>query len=70
MIGNSDDEANFQHKLLLTDRQVTNLLKGFLNNLSVNIKLSKVQQCKIIQSGRLLGRLLGPFLVKSGLPCA
>ena len=27
MIGNSEDEANFPHKLLLTNRQVTDILK-------------------------------------------
>ena len=30
MIGNSDDEANFPHKLLLTIRQVANLRKDLL----------------------------------------
>ena len=30
MIGNSDDETNFPHKLLLTKRQVANLRKAFL----------------------------------------
>ena len=33
MIGNSDDETNFPHKLLLTNRQVTNLRKAFANDL-------------------------------------
>ena len=42
MIGNSDDETNFLHKLLLTNNQVENLCKAFTNNSSVNIKLSKV----------------------------
>ena len=41
MIGNSDDETNFPHKLLLTNRQVANLLKAFANHLSTDIKLSK-----------------------------
>ena len=41
MIGNSDDETNFPHKLLLTNRQVANLRKTFANNSSANIKLSK-----------------------------
>ena len=41
MIGNSDDETNFPHKLLLTNRQVANLRKAFANNSSANIKLSK-----------------------------
>ena len=31
MIGNSDDETNFPHKLLLTNRQVRNLRKSFAN---------------------------------------
>ena len=30
--GNSDDETNFPHKLLLTNRQVANLCKVFANN--------------------------------------
>ena len=32
MIGNSDDKANFPHKLLLTNRQVANLCKVFVNS--------------------------------------
>ena len=44
MTGNSDDETNFSHKLLLTNRQVENLSKAFANNSSVNIKLSKTQR--------------------------
>ena len=40
MIGTSDDETNFPHKLLLINRQGVNLLKAFTNNLSDNIKLS------------------------------
>ena len=59
MIGISDDEANFSHKLLLTKRQVANLCKAFANNSSVSIKLSKTQLSKIVQSGGFLGRLLG-----------
>ena len=42
MIGNSDDESNCPHKLLLTNRQVTNLRKAFANFLSTDIKLSKI----------------------------
>ena len=33
MVGNSNDETNFPHKLLLTDRQVATLRKAFLNDL-------------------------------------
>ena len=65
MIG--DNETNFPHKLLLTNRQVANLRKAFANYLSTDIKLSKTQISKMIQSGGFLGRLLGPLL-KTGLP--
>ena len=64
MIG--DNETNLPHKLLLTNRQVSNLCKAFANHLSTDIKLSKTQLSKIIQSGGFLGRLLGPLL-KTGL---
>ena len=59
-------ETNFPHKLLLTNRQVSNLRKAFSNRLSANIKLSKTQLSKMIQLGGFLGRLLGPLL-KIGL---
>ena len=62
-----DNETNFLHKLLLTNRQVSNLRKAFTNHSSADIKLSKTQLSKIIQSGGFLGRLLGPLL-KTGLP--
>ena len=65
MIG--DNETNFPHKLLLTNRQVSNVRKAFANNLSSDIKLSKTELSKMIQSGGCLGRLFGPFL-KTGLP--
>ena len=44
MIG--DNENNFPHKLLLTNRQVSNLHKAFANDLSADIKLSKTQYQK------------------------
>ena len=65
MIG--DNEINFPHKLLLTNRQVSKLHKAFANHLSADIKLSKTQLSKMVQSGGFLGRLLGPLL-KTGLP--
>ena len=65
MIG--DNETIFPHKLLLTNRQVANLRKAFANYLSVDIKLSKTQLSKMIQSGGFLSRLLGPLL-KTVLP--
>ena len=48
MIGNN--ETNFPHELLLTDRQVSNIRKAFANNSSIDIKLSKTQLSKMIQS--------------------
>ena len=65
MIG--DDQTNFPHKLLLTNRQVSNFCKAFADKSSTDIKLSKTQISKMIQSGGFLGRLLGPLL-KTGLP--
>ena len=65
MIGNSDDETNFPHKLLLTNRQIANLRKAFANHTSTDIKLSKTHVTKM-QKGRFL-RFLAPLL-KSGLP--
>ena len=67
MVGNSNDNTNFPHELLLTNRQVANIRKAFANHLSTDIKLSKTQLSKMIQSGGFLGRLLGPLL-KAGLP--
>ena len=64
MIGNN--ESNFPHELLLTNTQVSNLRKAFPNNASTDIKLSKTQLSKMIQSGGFLSRLLGPLL-KTGL---
>ena len=66
MIGNSEDETSFAHKLLLTNRQAANLRKAFANYLSANIKLSKTQLSKIIQLGEFLVRHLRPLL-KTGL---
>ena len=65
MIG--DNESNFSHKLLLTNRQILNLRKAFANNSSTDIKLSKTQLSKMIQSGEFLDRLLG-LLLKTRLP--
>ena len=49
MIG--DDETNYTHKLLLTNSQVSNLRKAFANKSSTDIKLSKTQISKMMQSG-------------------
>ena len=52
---------------MLTNRQVVNIRKAFAKNTSTDIKLSKTQLSKMIQSGGFPGRLLGPLL-KNGLP--
>ena len=52
---------------MLSNRQVVNLYKHFANYLSTDIKLSKTQLFKMIQSGGFLGRFLG-LLPKTGLP--
>ena len=65
--GDSKDETNFPHKLLLTGRQGSRLSKAFANNSSANIKLSKSKLSDIVQSGGFLGRLL-TALLKTGLP--
>ena len=58
---------NLPHELLLTTRQKTKIRNAFNNNTSTDIKFSKAQINKIIQSGGFLGKLLGPLL-KTGLP--
>ena len=67
MIGDSNDKGNFPHELLLTKRQVSSFPKAFSNSSSLDIKFSKTQLSKMIQSGGFLGKLLGPLL-KTGLP--
>ena len=65
MIGNSDDEDNFPHKLLLTNTQTLSLREAFNNHTSADIKFSKAQLTKMQKGGFL--RFLAPLL-KSGLP--
>ena len=67
VVGDSNDENNFLHKLLLPNTQFSKLPKTFSNGLSANIKLSKTQLHKVGQSRGILGRLFGPLL-KTGLP--
>ena len=62
MIGSSNDKTSFPHKLLLTNRQASSLLKAFANGSSADIRLSKTELYKIDQSGGCLGRLLGLLL--------
>ena len=67
MISNSNDNTNFPHELLLTNRQVANICKAFTKNTSTDIMLSKTQLSKMMQLGGFLGRLLSPLL-RTGLP--
>ena len=68
MIGNSNDEINSSHRLLLlTNAKVLRLCQAFANNSSANIKYSKTQLHKIGQQGEFLDRLL-VLLLKTGLP--
>ena len=61
------NKEDLHHELLLTTKQTTKLRNAINNNMSTDIKLSKAQIKKIIQSGEFLGKLLGPLL-KTGLP--
>ena len=61
------------HELLLTTRQKTKLRNAFNNNMSTDLKLSKAQISKIIQSGGFLGSLLSKIaspLMKIAIPLA
>ena len=73
MVSNSNDNTNFPHELLLNNMQVANTRKAFANHSSIDIKLSKTQLSKMIQSvrylGNLLGKLAGP-LMKVAMPLA
>ena len=60
MIG--DNEVDFPHQLLLTDRQVSSICKAFASTSSTDTKFSKTQLSKMTQPGGILGRLLGPLL--------
>ena len=61
------------HELLLTTRQKTKLRNAFNSSMSTDLKLSRAQISKIIQSGEFLGSLLsklaGP-LMKVAIPLA
>ena len=67
------DGNDLPRELLLTARQKTKLRNALNNNMSTDIKLSKAQISKIIQSGGFLGSLLsklaGP-LMKVAVPLA
>ena len=47
VVGGSNDENNFLHKLLLTNTQVSKVCKAFQSNFAANINLPKAQLHKI-----------------------
>ena len=63
LIGNSNDETNFLHKLLLTTH-VSKIRKAFANGSSSNIKFSKTHLSKRIVSGEFVGEFLDTFFPK------
>ena len=67
------NKEDLPHELLLTMRQNTKLRNAISNNMATDIKLSKAQIKKLIQSGCFLGKLLsklaGP-LMKVVMPLA
>ena len=59
VVGDSNNYANFPHKLLLTNTQVSRIRKAFENGSSANIEFSKTQLSKMVHLGSFFGRLLG-----------
>ena len=49
------ENKELPHELFLTTRQITKIRNAFANNMSSDIKLSKAQIPKIIQSGGSIG---------------
>ena len=73
IIGHSNDENNFPHKVLLTNTKFSRLHEAFSNISSANIKLSKPHLHKIGQTGRFLGRhlrLLIKIIIENVLKCS
>ena len=58
LIGNSNDETNFPYKSLLTETKLSKICKAFENGSSANIRFSKTQLSKTIQSGGWLADLI------------
>ena len=65
--GDSNDEKNQPHKILLSNTQLSRVCTAYAIGSSAYIKLSKTQVHRIGQSQRFLDRLSGPLL-KSWLP--
>ena len=64
---------NLPYELLLTTRQKTKIRNAFDNNMSTDIKFSKAQITKMLQSGEFLRSLLSKLagtLLKVAVPLA
>ena len=71
-IGDSNDEANFTHKSIVTNTKVPRIWKAFANGSSGNTKFSKTLTPKMIQLGGSFFRSLelptiDPFITRLGL---
>ena len=67
------NESSLPHELLLAARQTTKLRNAIENNMSIDVKLSKAQISKAVQSGGFLGALLSKLaglLMKVAVPLA
>ena len=67
------NENNLPHESFLRTRQKTKPRNAFSNNMSTDLKLSKAQISKIIQSGGFLGSLISKLadpLMKIAVPLA
>ena len=62
-----NDDAHFPHKLLLTNRQFSNIRKAFAGGSRTDINFSLIQLSKIVQLGWSADNLLG-LLMKYDLP--
>ena len=54
VIGDSNYKANFPHKLLFTDTQISRRCKAFANDSLANMKLSKTQLSRMMHSEEYL----------------
>ena len=69
VVGDSNDEANFPHKWLLTYIQVSRIPKAYTNSSSANAKCSKTQLSKMIQLGGITGKsvnCVGEAMLRAG----
>ena len=62
MVGNSNNETNFPHKLWLTDRQILSLRKAFANHTSVDIKLSMAQSRRVFKIFNVIVKIRIAFI--------